>query len=276
VPLRAGRDFRDTDFRIAVPGEKVDEADQGYRVAIVSESFARQFLGPQPIGRHIGFGADPGTPTRIEVVGVVGDAVYTGVTESRSWQVYVPFLESTDDAMGWFYVRTTGEPAAMLDAMRVAVRDLDPAVPPLALRTLAAQVNRSVASQRLVTGLCVLFGALATALAMVGLYGVMAYTVTRRTRELGVRMALGARSPRILWLILREALVLVAAGVACALPLALLASRLLQSELYGASGMDPLTVGAATLLLASVALAAALVPSWKAARLDPLRALRLE
>jgi predicted permease len=276
VPLRAGRDFRDTDFRIAVPGEKVDDADQGYRVAIVSESFARQFLGPQPIGRHIGFGADPGTPTRIEVVGVVGDAVYTGVTESRSWQVYVPFLESTDDAMGWFYVRTIGEPAAMLDAMRVAVRDLDPAVPPLALRTLAAQVNRSVASQRLVTGLCVLFGALATALAMVGLYGVMAYTVTRRTRELGVRMALGARSPRILWLILREALVLVAAGVACALPLALLASRLLQSELYGASGMDPLTVGAATLLLASVALAAALVPSWKAARLDPLRALRLE
>ncbi len=111
---------------------------------------------------------------------------------------------------------------------------------------------------------------------MVGLYGVMAYTVTRRTRELGVRMALGARSPRILWLILREALWLVAAGVACALPLSLLASRLLQSELYGAGAMDPVTVAAATALLAVVAIVAALVPSWKAARLDPLRALRLE
>jgi len=276
VPLRMGRDFRDTDFRVAVPGEKVDESDQGYRVAVVSESFARKFLGPQPIGRHIGFGADPGTPTRIEVVGVVGDSVYTGVTESRSWQIYVPFLESTDDAMGWFYVRTTGEPAAMLDAMRAAVRDLDPAVPPLQLRTLTTQVNRSVASQRLVTGLCVLFGGLATALAMVGLYGVMAYTVTRRTRELGVRMALGARSPRILWLILREALWLVGAGVACALPLSLLVSRVLQSELYDATGIDPITVAGATLLLAAVAMAAALVPSWKAARLDPLRALRLE
>ncbi len=276
VPLRMGRDFRDTDYRIAVPDEKVDESTQGYRVAIVSESFARTFLGSQPIGRHIGFGADPGTPTRIEVVGVVGDSVYTGVTESRSWQVYVPFLESTDDAMGWFYVRTTGEPAAMLDAMRTAVRGLDPAVPPLALRTLTTQVNRSVANQRLLTGLCVLFGALATALAMVGLYGVMAYTVTRRTRELGVRMALGAPSPRILWMILREALWLVGAGVACALPLSLFASRLLQSELYGASGLDPIALAAATLVLATVAVAAALVPSWKAARLDPLRALRLE
>ena len=198
------------------------------------------------------------------------------MTEDRSWQVYVPFLESTDDAAGWFYVRTTGDPAAMLDALRTAMRDLEPAVPPLQLRTLTAQVDRSVANQKLVTSLCVLFGVLATALAMVGLYGVMAYTVTRRTRELGVRLALGARSPWILWLILREALWLVATGVAGALPLALLASRLLQSELYGAGAMDPVTVAAATALLAVVAMVAALVPSWKASRLDPLRALRVE
>jgi ABC-type antimicrobial peptide transport system permease subunit len=122
----------------------------------------------------------------------------------------------------------------------------------------------------------VLFGALATVLAMVGLYGVMAYTVTRRTRELGVRLALGARAPRILWMVLREALWLVAAGVACALPLSLLASRLLQSELYEASTIDPVAMAAATALLAVVAIAAAFIPSWKASRLDPLRALRLE
>jgi predicted permease len=276
IPIRMGRDFRDTDYRVAVPGQHFDESDQGYRVAIVTASFAKRFLGSQPIGRHIGLGSDPGTPTRIEVVGVVGDSAYTGVAERRSWQIYLPFLESTDDAMGWFYVRTTGEPAAMLEAMRATMRDLDPAVPPLQVRTLTTQVQRSVVNQKLVTGLCVLFGALATTLAMVGLYGVMAYAVTRRTRELGVRMALGAPSPRILWMILREALWLVAAGVACALPLSLLASRLLQSELYGASAIDPVTVAAATMLLAVVAIAAALVPSWKAARLDPLRALRLE
>jgi predicted permease len=276
IPLRTGRDFTDTDYRVDVPGQTFDESDQGYRVAIVSESFAKRFLGSQPIGTHIGLGSDPGTPTRIQVVGVVGDSAYTGVTERRSWQIYLPFLESTDDAPGWFYVRTSGEPAAMLDAMRTAMRELEPAVPPLQLRTLTTQVNRSVSNQRFVTSLCVLFGVLATTLAMVGLYGVMAYTVTRRTRELGVRMALGAPSPRILWMILREALWLVGAGVACALPLSLAASRLLQSELYGASAIDPIAVAAATLLLAAVAVAAALVPSLKAARLDPLRALRLE
>ena len=276
IPLRMGRDFTDTDFRVATPGQPVEESDQGYRVAIVSESFATRFLGPQPIGRHIGFGSDPGTPTRIQVVGVVGDSVYTGVTERRSWQIYVPFLESGDDAAGWFYVRTSGDATAMLDAMRAAMRDLDPAVPPLQVRTLTAQVNRSVANQRLVTVLCVLFGALATALAMVGLYGVMAYTVTRRTRELGVRLALGARAPLILWMVLREALWLVAAGVACALPLSMLASRLLKSELYDASSIDPVAMTAATALLAVVAVAAAFVPSWKASRLDPLRALRME
>jgi predicted permease len=276
IPLRMGRDFSDTDYRVDVPGQTFDESDQGYRVAIVSESFAARFLGSQPIGRHIGLGSDPGTPTRIKVIGVVGDSAYTGVTERRSWQIYLPFLESTDDAPGWFYVRTSGESTAMLDAMRAAMRELEPAVPPLQLRTLTTQVNRSVANQRLVTSLCVLFGVLATALAMVGLYGVMAYTVTRRTRELGVRMALGARSPWILWMILREALGLVAAGIACALPLSLLASRVLQSELYDAGAVDPLTIAVATLLLTAVAIAAALVPSWKAARLDPLRALRLE
>ena len=276
IPLRMGRDFGDSDYRVVVDGQTFDEADQGYRVAIVSESFAKQFLGAQPIGRHIGLGGDPGTPTRIQIVGVVADSAYTGLDEKRSWQIYVPFLESTDDAPGWFYVRTSGDPAAMLEPMLAAIRGLDPGVPPLQLRTLTMQVDRSVANQRLVTGLCVLFGGLATALAMVGLYGVMAYTVTRRTRELGVRMALGAKAPRILWLIFREALTLVAIGVACALPLSLWASRYLQTELYGASGLDPLTTVAATGLLAAVAIVAALVPSWKAARIDPLRALRLE
>ena len=276
IPLRLGRDFRDTDYRVAMPGQRFDGSDQGYRVAIVSESFATRFLGSQPIGRHIGLGSDPGTPTRIEVVGVVGDSAYTSVTERRSWQIYLPFLESTDDAMGWFYVRTTSEPAAMLETMRAAMRELDPAVPPQQARTLTIQLQRSVANQRLVTGLCVLFGGLATMLAMVGLYGVMAHTVTRRTRELGVRMALGARSPRILWMILREALWLVAAGIACALPLSLLAWRYVKSELYGASAIDPIILAAATALLAVVAVAAALIPSWRASRLDPLRALRLD
>jgi predicted permease len=276
IPLRRGRDFRDADFRVPRPGEKFPESDQGYRVAIVTESFAKRFLGAQPIGQHIGFGADPGTPTAIEVVGVAADSVYTDVAEERTWQIYVPFLESVDDSAAWYYVRTVGEPAPMLEAMRAAMRVIDPGVPPLQLRTFETQVRRSVNNQRFVTALCALFGGLATLLAMVGLYGVMAYTVTRRTREIGLRMALGARRSRIIWLILREALVLVALGVACALPLSFWASRYLQSELYESSGADAMTLIVATLGLGLVAAIAALAPSWRAARIEPLRALRLE
>jgi predicted permease len=122
IPRLMGRDFHDGDHRVPAPGETIAESDGGYRVAIVSASFAKRYISGNPIGRHIGFGSDPGTPTRIEIVGVVGDSVYTGLDEEREGQIYVPFLESADSSAAWYYVRAAEAPDSMLEAMRGALR----------------------------------------------------------------------------------------------------------------------------------------------------------
>ncbi len=277
IPLLMGRDFHEGDFHDPGPASTADSvAAEGYRVAIVTESFAKRYLPGNPIGRHIGFGADPGTPTPIEVVGVVRDSTYSGPGEERQWQLYFPYLEGRDPGMTWFYVRTGQDPAAILPAMRRAVHDVDPNVPVMTLRTIEAQMQRALVNERLVTGLSTIFGLLATLLSMVGLYGVMAYGVARRTREIGVRMALGARAPRVAWLILREALIVVAIGVAIALPTAWWLSRYLRSELHGVTPTDPATIAIAVIALTAVAAAAALIPATRAARLNPIRALRCD
>jgi predicted permease len=274
IPLLMGRDFTEADSRVWSPGEARDDADEGYRVAIVSEEFVKRFITGNPIGRHFGLGNDPGTPTKIEIVGVVKDSAYTWPGEERLQQAYFPFLESQDAGSAWFYVRTAQDPEAMLETMRRTMRELDPAVPPLQLRTVDAQVRRSLGNQRFMSSLSMVFSVLATLLAMVGLYGVMAYGVTRRTREIGVRMALGAVAPRVIWLIMREALTLIVIGVAIALPAAWWLSSLVRSELYGVTPTDPLTVIAAVAALAAVAMMAGMIPAMRAARIDPLQALR--
>jgi predicted permease len=274
IPLLMGRDFTEADYRVWSPGEVRDDADEGYRVAIVSEEFVKRFVTGNPIGRHFGIGNDPGTPMKIEIVGVVKDSAYTWPGEERLQQAYFPYLESQDANSAWFYVRTSRNPEAMLETMRRTMRELDPTVPPLQLRTVDTQVRRSLGNQRFMSALSMVFSVLATLLAMVGLYGVMAYGVTRRTREIGVRMALGAVATRVVWLILREALTLIVCGVAIALPAAWWLTGLVRSELYGVTPTDPLTVAAAIAVLTAVAMAAGMIPAMRAARIDPLRALR--
>jgi hypothetical protein len=269
-----GRDFTEADSRVWGPGDIRNDADEGYRVAIVSEQFVKRFITGNPIGRHFGLGNDPGTPTKIEIVGVVKDSAYTWPGEERLQQTYFPYLESSDPSSAWFYVRTSQEPEAMLETMRRTMRDLDSAVPPMQLRTVETQVQRSLGSQRFMSAMSMVFSVLATLLAMVGLYGVMAYGVTRRTREIGLRMALGAVAPRVVWLIMREALTLIACGVAIALPAAWWLSRYMRSELYGVTPTDPATIVAAVVALAAVAMVAGLIPATRAARIDPLQALR--
>jgi putative ABC transport system permease protein len=277
IPLLLGRDFRESDARAVAPvGPDTVAYGGGYRVAIVTESFAKRYLGTTPLGRHIGFGIDPGTPTRIEVVGVVGDSIYTAVTRERSSQIYLPYLESPDPSTAWFFVRTGREPETMLDTMRSVMRQLEPNVPPQQLWTFNTQLKRSLVNERMITGLSTVFGVLATMLAMVGLYGVMAYTVTRRTREIGVRVALGAEVPSVIWLIMREAVSLVAAGIAIALPLVWWLGRYVESQLYGMRATDPLTIGLAMLVLATVGGIAGMLPALRAARIDPIGALRQE
>jgi predicted permease len=274
IPVRRGREF---DARDA--GDAGDRADgtPPFRVAVVNERFARHYFGNEdPLGRRIGFGIGESGATPIEIVGVVGDAKYGDVREEPRRQVFFPYLQSSRPGSFTVYLRTSEPAAAAFATAREAVRQLDPNLPIASPRTLRAQVERAVSRERLVATMSTAFGALATLLAVVGLYGVMAYTVSRRTREIGVRIALGARTPQIRWMVLRETLWLAASGAALALPVAWWLSRLVQAQLYGVSATDPLTVAGALALLAAVSLAAGLVPSTRAARVQPTTALRYE
>ena len=272
IPLVAGRDFGFRDERMGTLAEPPEPP----RAAIANERFVELYLKGGPVlGRRVGFGRDPGTPTPIEIVGVVKNARYTSLRDDAQPQLYFPYLEGA----GWgftMYVRTGQEPEAMIETLRRVVGQLDASLPIGGVRTMEEQLERSLTRERLVASLAAGFGLLATLLAMIGLYGVMAYTVARRTREIGIRMALGARSGNIAWLVMREVVVVVAVGISIALPALWIANRFLRSLLYEVSPTDPATVVFASGLLAAVAALAGLLPARRAARVDPMVALRCE
>jgi ABC-type antimicrobial peptide transport system permease subunit len=174
------------------------------------------------------------------------------------------------------YARTALPPAAAFEAARQVVKQLDPNLPVARPRTLEQQVRQSVSRERMVATMSSVFGALATLLAVVGLYGVMSYTVARRTREIGIRMALGAGARHVAWMVVREVLAITAAGVTVALLIALWLGRLVSSQLYGVTASDPATIAAAATALLAVSLLAGLIPSRRAARVEPTTALRDE
>lgn len=273
VPILAGRDFDERDVFTVAPPEGVPD----FKVAIVNERFARHFFGnANPIGRRIGFGTDPSTKTPIEIIGVVRDSKYTNVRDEVQRQAFFPFLQAARPSGFTVYVRTSRPAEPMFGLVRQAVRGIDPNVPIHGTRTLARQVELSLSRERLVATMTTTFGTLATLLAVIGLYGVMSYTVARRTREIGVRVALGATAGNISWLVIREVLVIALAGTAAGLPLAWWLGRYVSTQLYGVQPGDPLTFGGAVALLVGVAVLAGMVPSSRAARLDPTRALRQE
>ena len=274
IPVLRGREFEARDAASAREGPA---GGPPFRTVVVNERFAKHYFpGQDPIGRHIGFGANPGRPTPIEIVGVVRDSKYTDVRDETQRQLFFAYLEESNPRSFTVYVRTSRPPEAAFATIRQVVRDLAPGLPVAATRTLARQVDRSLARERLVAAMSAVFGGLATLLAVVGLYGVMAYTVARRTREIGVRMALGARQADVRWMVIRETLAVTAAGIVAALPAAWWMGRLVSSQLYGVQATDPPTVAAAVTLLGGVSLLAALVPSRRASRVDPMSALRYE
>jgi predicted permease len=283
IPLVAGRDFdqRDAIYEPPDPARLAARSDRftppPYRVAIVNESYAKHYFGDRPaLGRHIGFGIDPGTKTPIEIIGIVKDAKYTGVRDEIPRQAFFPFLENDFAGGAVMYVRTSQPPSAAFGSIRQALRDVDANVPLYNPRTLEHQIESSLLNERLVATLSTAFGVLATLLAIIGLYGVMAYTVARRTREIGLRMALGAVPTAVVWLVMREVLLLVGAGVTIGLIAALALSRLVRSQLYGITPHDPITIVAAALALAAVAMLAGYVPARRATRVNPVLALRYE
>jgi len=260
--LVAGRDFSAKDDKKAP------------RVALVNESFAKHYFGDSPaVGRRIGEGTDPGTATDIEIVGVVNDTRYEDLRTEIHRGYFLCALQR--DLFGMFvYVKTDREPESAFHSVRAAIRELDPNLPIIDMKTFAHQLDESLVTERMITTLSALFGILATVLAIIGLYGVMAYTVARRTREISIRIALGAQTGRVVWLVMREVITLVVAGVAVALPAAYGLTKLIQAQLYGIEGTDPVSMIGATLLLSGVALLAGYIPARRASGLDPAGVLR--
>ena len=280
IPVLRGREF---DARDEGPAPKPSDPNvndgraNGYRHAIVNQSFAKRFFGDaDPIGRHIGFGLNPGTPTPLEIVGVVRDSKYTGVRDDIPQQAFFPLLEERTPSSIVMYVKTTGDPSAVFTSAQRTLHDLDANVPMFNLRTLERQIDRSLLVERFIATLSTAFGVLATLLAVIGLYGVMAYTVARRTREIGVRMALGAVPADVVWLVMREVLLLVGTGLAIGLAAAWGLNRVLGTVLYGITATDPLTIAGAAALLAAVSLLAGYLPARRATRVNPVLALRYE
>jgi predicted permease len=275
VPIVVGRDFRVTDNQAIKNGPEPDNWTP--TAVMINETFAKRFFaGRNPVGMHIGFGTDPGTKTPMEVIGVVEDIKYTSLRDDIPPQAYVPYLGSHLVTGMTVYVRTTLDPAPLMSMIRAKVRELDPNIPIYDLRTTDRQISNSLSSERMIASLSSVFGFLATLLAIIGLYGLMAYTVAQRTREIGIRMALGAAQGNVIWMVMRQVLLLVGIGVVVGVPASLALARVIKSQLYGLSAHDLSTVVLATTGLAVIACAAGYIPALRASRVGPMVALRYE
>jgi len=265
LPLAAGREFTANDNAA------------GQRVVIINEAAARAYWPNQnPLGKHLMIGSPGrGNPQPVEIIGVVGDSRYRALTETFRPGMLLPAAQNYTPDLS-LHLRSAGDPAALIESVRRELRALDPQLPAARIRTLEEQRRNSLYSERVTALLLAAFGGLALLLAALGIYGVMAYSVTQRTREVGIRMALGAGAGDVLRLMLRQGAWLIVAGVALGVAGALAATRLIRSFLYEVSVTDPLTFVVAALLLAGVALLACWIPARRATKVDPMIALRCE
>jgi putative ABC transport system permease protein len=263
IPLLAGRDFTERD-RLGAP-----------RVAIVNDVFARKYFeGSSPVGRRFGFGGD--RADAIEIVGEVRSSKYSQIEEKPHAVVYTPLLQEVNPRLLAAYLRTASAPRGLLPQTRRTVSQVDPALAITNPRTMDEQVAEALAAQRVMATLSAWFAGAATLLAAIGLYGVMAYVVSRRAREMGIRSALGADRGTLLGLVLREAGLMTAVGVGVAIPVALGLTRLVRSQLYEVAPWDPVSVAGSAAIVAAVALAAGYAPAARATRVSAAAALREE
>jgi predicted permease len=257
-------------------GLTAQDGENAPRVAVINETFARYYFGGEnPIGRR--FGTDPDTSGQIEIVGVVKDAKYVSLREPALRTYYVPYFQYSDRWRATtFQIRTAADPTGVIAAVRQAAREVDANLPLFNIKTLAKQVDESIAQERLIGAVSSFFGLLALLLAAVGLYGIMAYAVSQRTHEIGVRMALGAHRGAVLRMVLRQGMKLVLIGAGLGLAASLAVTRVIASQLYDVTPTDPMTFIGAPILLLIAALAACFAPARRATKVDPLVALRCE
>ncbi|MDX2269617.1 MAG: ABC transporter permease [Bryobacter sp.] len=278
MKILAGRDFRDSDWNEEMMQEKSNTVRPvSWKVCLINKKFADlYFKGRNPVGYHVGFGGDPGTPTNIEIVGVFSDAKYMNLRDEVPIQMLVPYYQTFYTPSVAAYVRTEVEEKQVFGQIRTVLRELDPQLPVYAMNTFSEQVDSILSTERLLSFLAAVFGAIATVLAAIGLYGVLAMSVSRRQKEIGIRIALGAESGNVVRLVLQEVAILIAGGVLVGLPAAVALSRYLEAQLYGLKGTDPLTLGSAVLAILAVALFASWWPTRRATRLNPVEVLRYE
>jgi predicted permease len=275
VPVVAGRDFRMTDDHEIKKGPEED--DWTPTTVMINEKFAKKFFpGRNPLGLHLGFGSDPGTRTDMEIIGIVKDIKYTSLRDEIPEQAYIPYMGSHFLGSMTVYIRTAVDANLLMPTVREKVRELDSNLPIYGLRTTETQISNSLVTERMTASLSTVFGFLATILAVIGLYGVMSYTVAQRTREIGIRMALGAEQGNVVWMVMRDVLRLIGFGIVVGIPAALALTRVVESQLFGLTGHDPRTLAMATVALTAVACAAGYLPALRASRLDPIKALRYE
>jgi predicted permease len=280
IPLIQGRDFREEDNPAATPdspaGERDDKLGPPLPVAIINESAADKYFAHQnPIGRHFSHADKFDMAKSFEIVGVVKNSNYFDIRKAVDPMVYLPMWRLGARG-GTLCVRAAGDPEHLTSAIRREVSLLDPSIPVLNTFTLEQQFDNTIAQERTVTTLCGFFGLLAVLLAAIGLYGVMAHSVTRRYREIGIRMALGAERRVVMWMVLRETLWMIVIGAAIGLPVAFATTRVVQSFLYGLTPQDPLSIMLATIGLAAITGLAGYIPALRATRVDPMVALRYE
>jgi predicted permease len=265
IPLIAGRDFTAQD-RAGAP-----------LVAIVNESFVRRYLNGGPaLGRRVGGLHLPKNPAQAEIVGVVKDAKYDTLRGDILPQAFIPYPQMFTLLGMDAYVRSVAPADQTMTAIRRAVAEVDPSLAVYAMRTLDQQRDQSLGTERMIALLATAFGGLATLLVAIGLYGVLNYDVTRRTHELGIRVAMGAKGASVVWLVLRQGLLLLLVGACAGIPIALALGKLIGSQLVGIDPGDPWTILSAILFLAIVTVMAAAPPARRAAKVDPMEALRYE
>ena len=271
----AGRDFDEHDsLDVARVDLSLPLSRSGQRAVIVNQVFVKRYFGGRnPLGARVAMGSAPDAKPDSEIVGVVENISYRNVREQWE-QAYFPL--GTELSGSNFYVRFRGAPESALRSIRAILSNADPTLPISYFRTLDEQIDRSLNTERMLATLSSSFGTLALLLSLVGLYGVMSFVVSQRTREIGIRFALGATRGSTIWFVLRDALMMIASGTAIALPCIWALGRVVESQLYGIKPTDPITIVAATLALCWTAIGAALIPARRASAVNPTEALRFE